>query len=417
MRLQHLLVAALTIFTITLHAQSGPRNIESIGLNDISIIEIAGNGDIWAGSSAQGLAFYNSASGSWAYYNTSNTPQLQSDNITAIWANTINGTQHAVVGNTSGATDFVNSTPVALTSLPQPIVRGVVYRPDSLWILTNNQLTRYDSSIVFANTFDAPLQNITCSRRGIAPCGGFWAGTANNGCFYTVDGVNYTFIDTSGPNQRLVDNRVNAIAIDNQCIAKFIGTKGGFSMCPVGSPCQNFTTANGLPQNDITSVATACGKVWLGTRDSGVVVFSPPSTFTRVTTADGLPDNRVTAISCNMLNCQAYISTVSGSVTVADSAGSVVKQITAIGKIAADQFAVKVYPQPAGSEITFVLETATAEGQLQLTDIAGRVVDTYAIKGQQQLTIPINGLQQGMYFYQLYKGAQVVKTGKIDVSR
>lgn len=412
-----LFIVALSVFSLMVNAQSGPRSTESIGLNDISIIEFAGNGDIWAGSSGQGLAFYNAAVDTWAYYNTTNTPQIQSNSITAIWANAINGVQHAVIGNTAGATDFVNTVPVALTSLPESAVRGIVYRPDSLWVLTDSKLNRYDSLIVYENSYNSPFANITCSRRGASQCAGLWAGTANNGCFFTVDGVSFTYIDTSLANQKLVDNRVNAIAIDNQCIAKFIGTKGGFSMCPTGAPCQNFTTANGLPQNDVTSVANACGKVWLGTRDSGVVVFTPPATFERVTTANGLPDNRITAVSCSPLTCQTYIATANGNIAIVDTARNVVKLLTGIGKVRQEQFGVRVFPQPASSQLNFVLESSIANGQLQLTDIAGRVVSTHVIKEQQQFTINVDALQQGMYFYQLNNGAQIIKTGKVDVMR
>jgi len=412
-----LFTVALSIFSLIVNAQSGSRSTESIGLNDISIIEFAGNGDIWAGSSGQGLAFYNAAVDTWAYYNTANTTQLQSNNITAIWANAINGVQHAVIGNTAGATDFVNNTPVALTSLPESNVRGVVYRPDSLWILTDTKLSRYDSLITYESSFNSPFANITCSRRGASQCAGLWAGTANNGCFFTVDGVNFTYIDTSVPNQRLVDNRVNAIAIDNQCIAKFIGTKGGFSMCPTGSPCQNFTTANGLPQNDITSVSNACGKVWLGTRDSGVVMFTPPATFERITTANGLPDNHITAVSSSPLTCQTYIATANGNITLVDTAGNIVKQFTGIGKVNREELALRVFPQPAANSINFVLEKEMGNTTLQLTDIAGRVVATTNISATRQATVDVAHLQPGIYFYQLLQNAQVVKTGKVDIVR
>lgn len=409
------LLGIACMFLINIQAQI--RSTENIGFGDITIIEFAGNGDVWAGSSSEGLAFYKADVDTWAYYNIANTPQLQSNTITAIWANAINGVQHAVIGNAAGATDFVNTVPVTLTELPEATVRAVVYRPDSLWVLTDNKLSRYDSLIVYENSYNSPFANITCSRRGASQCAGLWAGTANNGCFFTVDGQSFLYIDTSVANQKLVDNRVNAIAIDNQCVAKFIGTKGGFSMCPTGAPCQNFTTANGLPQNDITSVSNACGKVWLGTRDSGVVLFTPPATFERITTANGLPDNRITAVSSSPLTCQTYIATANGNITIVDTARNIVKQLTAVKQIKGEQYKVRVFPQPATSTINFVLDKEMSNTSLQLTDIAGRVVATTNVSNTTQATVDVAPLQPGIYFYQLLQNLQIIKTGKVDVVR
>lgn len=412
-----LFTVALSVFSLMVNAQSGPRSTESIGLNDISIIEFAGNGDIWAGSRGEGVAFYEAAGSSWVYYNQANTATLQSDTITAIVATAFAGSQHAVIGTTNGAVDFIDATPVAITSLPEPVVRGVVYHADSLWILTNSKITRYDSLLVFKTSANSPLPGVTCTQRGVVNCSGIWAGTANNGCFYTENGTTFAYIDTSVANQKLVDNRVNAIALDNQCIAKFIGTKGGFSVCPVGNPCQNFTTANGLPQNDIVTISAGCGTTWLGTRDSGIVLFNPPASFTRLTTANGLTDNRIKSVSSNPQTCKTYIAMGDGNIAVADSTKSIVEVYSGVTKLSAPGFAVRVFPQPANSQLNFVLDNPLADGQLQLTDITGRVVSMYTIKEQQQFVLNVDGLQQGMYFYQLYKGAQVVKTGKVDIVR
>lgn len=412
------IVLLLNAIMLAAFCQISPRSIESIGLNDISIIELAGNGDIWAGSSSQGLAFYKASEGSWQYFNTGNTPQLASDNVTAIWVNAITGVQHAVIGTMGGATDFVDAVPGALTMLPEPTVRGVLYRPDSLWILTDNKINRYDSTITFRTTFTPALSAITCTQKPNSACGGFWAGTANNGCFYTSNGQNYTYIDTTPTNQKLVDNRVNAIAIDNQCIAKFIGTKGGFSMCPVGAPCQNFTTANGLPQNDITAIASVCGRVWLGTRDSGIVVFNPSnSSFARMTTANGLPDNRITSISGNQATCITYIGTLNGSIALADTGRNLISVLSGISNMSRQNFGVNVFPQPAGNDLNFIFENDIANGQLNLTDITGKMVNQAQVRNQNHVTVNVDYLQQGIYFYQLYSNNQLMKTGRVEVTR
>jgi ligand-binding sensor domain-containing protein len=400
-----------------LSTQAQIRSTENIGFGDITIIELAGNGDVWAGSRGQGVAFYQAAGSSWTYYNQSNTATLPSDTITAIVATAFAGSQHAVIGTTNGAIDFIDATPTTISSLPEPTVRGVVYVADSLWILTNSKLTRYDSLLSFKSTANSPLPNITCTQRGTISCGGVWAGTANNGCFYTDNGTTFKYIDTSVANQKLVDNRVNAIAVDNQCVAKFIGTKGGFSVCPIGNPCQNFTTANGLPQNDIVTISTGCGTTWLGTRDSGVVMFNPPATFTRITTANGLTDNRIKSISSDPQTCKTYIAMGDGNIAIADSTKSIVEVYNGVMKISVSDIVVRVFPQPASNTINFMLESELSNATLQLTDVTGRVIATTSIWAQQQTSIDVAGLQQGIYFYQLVQNLQIIKTGKVDIVR
>lgn len=415
--MKQLLFIYLVLFSAINVCLGQGRSIESIGITEITIIEIAPNGDVWAGSNGQGVAFYKADSLKWAYFNHANTPDLESDTITALYVNSIAGVQHAFVGTVSGATDFAASVPTAINSLPEPRVAGITYRPDSLWILTTNKIARYDSSGVYKTNFNSPLPNITCTQSGISKCVGLWSGTANNGCFFTADGVNFTYIDTTPPKQKLVDNRVNAIAIDDQCIAKFIGTKGGFSVCPVGNPCQNFTTANGLPQNDITSVALVCGKVWLGTRDSGVVIFTPPSTFTRLTKANGLPDNHVTSIGSNADNCTAYVASRDGSIALLDTNKTVLNVLSAIEKVNGQSFGVKVYPQPSAHVLNFDFEAEIAAGQLILTDMAGRTLQNIPLKNTAKVTTDVYVLSAGIYFYQLYSGNSLVKTGKVSITR
>jgi len=62
--MKHLITLALALAIITLPSQAQKvRGTESIGYDEISVIEVANNGDIWAGSLSQGVAFYSSANG------------------------------------------------------------------------------------------------------------------------------------------------------------------------------------------------------------------------------------------------------------------------------------------------------------------------------------------------------------------
>lgn len=396
------------------------RSVESIGINDISVIEIAGNGDVWAGSFGQGIAFYNIAQQSWTYYNSGNTPELTSDTIYDLKVAVFGGVQHSYAATAKGVT--YSTSGAAWDTLPNlggGKVWGININTDSIWALRGNALINFDSSNNFRQSFASPFPAISSVQRSNGACSGLWVGTANNGLFYTSNGTNFTFIDTSVANKKLVDNRVNALAADNNCAAVFVATKGGFSVCPVsGPPCQNFTTANStLPQNDLTDLIIGCnGQVWLTTRDSGVVVFEN-QTFTRITTANGLTDNRTSAISCNVQTCAAYVGSPTGDIAVIDSGKTVQAVLSTVKNVSRNQVAVSVFPQPANHQINFVVNEELKNALLTLTDLSGRTVAQLTGGNTNRFTVDVSALAAGMYLYRISSNGVVVKTGKVEVGK
>jgi hypothetical protein len=65
------------------------------------------------------------------------------------------------------------------------------------------------------------------------------------------------------------------------------------------SPTYWTTTANGLPQNNLTGLTIdGNGDVWMGTGSAGVARYSPSTqTWDHLTTADGLPSNDIRSIA------------------------------------------------------------------------------------------------------------------------
>lgn len=391
------------------------RSTENVGFDEISIIELAQNGDAWVGSNGQGLAFYEAAAQQWTYYDHSNTPSLPGDSITGVALSSIGNVQHAFISTTAGLCyNHAGGFWDTLGPLPNNNVRGVLYRADSLWALTPGGFTRFDSSQILIQNYPAPFSPVTCMQKA-GNCGGFWAGTANNGCFYTANGTTFSYIDTSAPNQKLVDNRITAIAVDNICVAKYIGTRGGFSVCPVGNPCQNFTTANGLPQNEVNTVMVDCqGRVWIGLRDSGVVVYNNPG-FTRITTADGLPDNRITAIAFSNGCSNIWVGSRDGNVAQLDSNENVIKVLSGINKVSADYMGVYTYPQPANEAMHVTLGKEVNNATFIVVDLNGRAVAEYKINNQSNFTLPTTDLQAGLYIYRLLVNGVPVNSGKLQV--
>jgi hypothetical protein len=413
-------LAWITILSIRfLHAQD-VRGTESIGINDISVIEIAPNGDVWAGSFGQGIAFYNAAQQSWTYYNSSNTVGLTSDTIYDIKPKVINGVERSYAATAKGVSySVLGSGWDTLYNLGGGKVWGVNINTDSIWALRGNALVNFDSSNTFRQSFASPFPAISCVQRSNSTCTGFWAGTANNGIFYTSNGTAFTFIDTSAPKKKLVDNRVNALAADNGCSTVFVATKGGFSVCPLsGPPCQNFTTANStLPQNDITDLVLGCnGQVWLTTRDSGVVVFDN-QVFTKVTTANGLTDNRTSAIGCNIADCSAYVGTPTGDIAIIDSAKTVQSVLSTVKNISRGGISVSVFPQPAKDQIHFVAKEEWSNAVLTLTDLSGRTVAQVNGNATNRITLDVSTLSAGMYLYSISNRGVALKSGRVEVMK
>lgn len=415
MKSKLLLLPVLLLWHATFSVAQGVRSTQNVGYDEISIIELAQNGDAWVGSNGQGVAFYEAATQQWAYYDHNNTPSLQGDSITGIALAAIGNVQHAFIGTTAGLSyNHAGGFWDTLGPLPNNNVRGVLYRADSLWALTPGGFTRFDSSQSLVQNYPAPFSPVTCMQK-TSNCGGFWAGTANNGCFYTANGTTFSYIDTSATNQKLVDNRVTAIAVDNICVAKYIGTRGGFSVCPVGVPCQNFTTANGLPQNEIQTVMVDCqGRVWIGLRDSGVVIYNNPG-FTRITTADGLPDNRVTAIAFSNGCSNIWVGSRDGNITQLDSNQNVIKILSGINKVSPDYVGVFTYPQPAADVVHVVLGKQLTNAVFSVLDLNGREVLQYAVNNQSNFSIATNTLPAGLYIYRLLVNNSPAAAGKLQV--
>lgn len=408
----------LLFFIATLQfAQAQQRGTQNIGLGDITVIEIAPNGDLWAGSTADGLAFFNNAQQTWSYFDSLNTPQLTSNRIYDIDLAVINGIEHSFVGTRSGMVFSMNQ--LGWTAESQSlgsVVWGVRYRPDSIWTVGTAGIINLDSSKSLRSINASPFTGVRGVNTNVT-CAGIWVATANNGIYYTEDGDSFTFIDTSTTNRKLVDNRVNAIALSSNCNDKFVGTAGGFSICPGNAiPCQNFTTQNSnLKQNDITSLAIDCqGRVWLATRDSGIMIFAA-GVFLPITMANGLPDNRITSLNFNPANCQMSVGTKNGSIAIVDSAKNVLQILSGIGKVKEVEYTMHVFPQPANTSVTIISERHIRDGVLRISDMRGATVAEKHIGDTERFEVDATMLENGIYLYTLYSEQHEVARGKLHI--
>lgn len=422
-------VFALLCLTATSLFSQSVQSIQNIGLGEITVLEEAGNGDLWVGSAYQGVAFLDNTLHTWQYYSTANTSQFKSDSITSISFGLIGGVKHAFIGTTNGLVYNHGGTwdtlALSSNSYADRYVTGVsLIASDTFWASTLNGLLAYDTTTLHiaqaytTGTSTIPYNVTTVAEKNGNNCRGFTVGTPNNGVIYTTDGSTFSKVDTTIPNFQLVNNHVQAICIDNNCARRLIGTRGGFSECPTGIPCQNFTTANGMPQNDVTAVAMACnGDIWVGTRDSGIVVFSNATIKGRITTANGLTSDKITSISFTGGICTGYVGTTDGNVVVTDTADHVVNILNGVNDVSTSSFDVHVYPQPSGSQLTFRFAKELTNAEIYLTDISGRQLQDVPVRNASILTMDVSSLPSGLYFYRLISDSQQLRTGKVQVMR
>ena len=275
-------LAFLLIFFLS--ASSGFSQSRNVGFGEISVIELANSGNVWVGSNGTGVSIFNGDSQAIVTFSRANTPQLPSDTITAILYCQLGGIQNIYVGTTKGLACYRDTTWDTISHVSGQYISGILLTAgDSLWVLTaNNGAYIFDSTgqafLGNINTGNSaiPTNMISTVQRGNNTCGSYTVGTKQSGCFYTVDGVTYNVLDTSAAGRGLIDNRVTAVYMKKDCSAMFVGTVAGYSSCPPGLSCTNFTTVDGLPQNYITAIGEDCnGKVWLGTQDSGIILYNP----------------------------------------------------------------------------------------------------------------------------------------------
>jgi hypothetical protein len=99
-----------------------------------------------------------------------------------------------------------------------------------------------------------------------------------------------------------------------------------------------------------------------------------------------------------------------------DNYGCVDYTVTAVtGVDENDITTINAYPNPATNQINFDLGNNQMDKILVL-DITGRVVDNIAVTSKIE-TLPLSDYENGVYFYQMVRGDEIIKTDKFVVSK
>lgn len=79
-----------------------------------------------------------------------------------------------------------------------------------------------------------------------------------------------------------------------------------------------------------------------------------------------------------------------------------------------NKFSLNVFPNPASTEVSVNVSEVIGKGQIELTDITGRILSSQPVNGTATITLSLNGLADGIYIVKYHDDAnvQAVKINK-----
>lgn len=354
---------------------------ENCGLvdNNINDVHIADN-VLWAGSQFMGVWEYDGTA--WTNYNDTNSDLL---------GNIILSVSSDSYGNLWFGTSGWNG-PMGQD--------GALSRFDGTsWInycLENSSLIDDDGLQVFVDNADT-----------------VWIGTEEgiSKFYYPSNWTNY-----HTGNSGLIEDHVQAIAFD-EFNGKWIATMGGVSHFS-GGTWTSYTTADGLPSNNITDICVSdSGIVWISTLD-GVASYEDGTGWTSCTQTEGLADNEVNAVGMGNGEVVWFGTDDSGLSSYDPDATGVPSPRPGI----IDVLQCFAAPNPFSSSVQ-IRYTVPAEANVNINvfDMSGRIVITLADGNHsaQQHSVIWDGtdergkpVSRGMYMYRVECGSTTA-TGKL----
>ncbi|MFH2094766.1 MAG: two-component regulator propeller domain-containing protein [Bacteroidota bacterium] len=239
--------------------------------NYASDIEIDETGNIWV--ITLGASKYNDTA--WTHYNSGNTP-LEGDYIHAIEPDNHGNLWFSSTGTKSGGVSFYdgNATWAAFTTNDGLVSDDIgdidVDINDNVWFSSSQYYTpgisRFDGSgwTTYTHANSVPLNDITIMESDLN--GNLWVFSYSNYGVLMFNGSQWINFDTV--NSGIISDFITCIVPDKNGNVWF-GSFEGVSRFD-GTYWQNYTTANGLPSNEVADIAFDDeGGVWFAT-GSGV---------------------------------------------------------------------------------------------------------------------------------------------------
>lgn len=303
-----LIVVGTTDGGILLHDGDAWRQLNKdnsvLSTNRVQAVLVDRDGQIWAGTDA-GL-FRMNRNGQGAVFNRSTTSNgIGSDNIRALAgrrASNVLWMAHPTQGASRFEGDSWQRFRSDNTKLPSSDVRGVrlfAGAMGGLMFATADGAALYDEpdkDWYFYDTDNSGIASDNVTAVAVDAGGGLWFGTASAGVSRTLNPLTWDHYDTG---EGLGSNHVRDILVASDGTV-WVATGGGVSWFQDGA----FSTANvvnaGLPSNSVRALAEDSQRhIWVAT-DSGVGRFDG-SSWTAFTTAQGLPTNNATSIAVGVV--------------------------------------------------------------------------------------------------------------------
>ncbi|HPB02828.1 MAG TPA: two-component regulator propeller domain-containing protein [Bacteroidales bacterium] len=284
-------------FSITNYTTSN----SPIGSNSITALKGDSNGNMWIGSSDNGLTVLSSSTGT--ILTTSDG--LVGNNVKDI---DIDGLGNVWIATTAGLSKYNGSTFTNYTTaqgLPSNDLRCVfVDASNNVWIGTSAGVCKYDGSFTTYTTTDGLIHNtVLAITQDLS--GNMWFGTAEGvnklaGTIWT----DHTFLNGVNANGDQVQSATTD-ADGNIWVGSLpsMGLGGGLYKWD-GTSWTTYTTTNGLAHNDVRGIASdPMSRIWIATNGNGTSHFRN-ATFTTYGTSTGIIS---TSQTCSEVDYNGFV--------------------------------------------------------------------------------------------------------------
>jgi ligand-binding sensor domain-containing protein/thiamine phosphate synthase YjbQ (UPF0047 family) len=291
-------------------------NTTSPGLpsNDISDLSEDFAGRIWMSMRGTGGGAVND-NGTWKLYTSPTSPLVNND------VRTVLAVGEAVWWGHGGANAFTVHSPnwLRISNVPSgETPQSIFNEATRTWIGGTSKIAYTDGGVFTTTTIPGNASYVTSFARDAS--NHLWIGTAGSGVYDYNNSTFTPYTTASG----LPNNGVNALLSD-QLGRIWAGTNNGLAMRAEAGYWLTFTTSTSpIAGNIVLALARdSADRVWIGTA-TGLSVYNPTggsNAWINYTTANGLPANQVTGLTSDSAG-NMWVSTYGGGVAVSNSLSS-----------------------------------------------------------------------------------------------
>ncbi len=292
-------------------------NSTSPGLPNNDVFDLSEDyaGRIWMalrGSNGGGVVYDN---GTWKFYTTSSSPVLSNDMRVVL------AVGEAVWWGHNSLNAFSVHSPnwLRISNVPNgETPQSIFNEATRTWIGGTSKIAYTDGGVFTTTTIPGNASYVTSFARDAN--NHLWIGTAGSGV-YDYDNATFTPYTTASG---LPNNGVNALLSD-QLGRIWAGTNNGLAMRAEAGYWLTFTTGTSpIAGNIVLALARdSADRLWIGTA-TGLSVYNPTggnTAWINYTTANGLPANQITGLT-NDAAGNMWVSTYGGGVAVSNSVSS-----------------------------------------------------------------------------------------------